>query len=143
MALHATTMTLLHHPCQRVPIRFGSTTLLGGKITAPRLESACIKSIGLGTHLKHDGINATTLQLVQLHGQRALHPLASDTCPLVVHTLYPSTTKLALGILTINDFYLVLFLLGFGSLGSADGCHEQSRQNHYVLHQGTKIMFFG
>ena len=138
MALHATTMALLHHPCQRVPIRLGSTSLLCRQITAPWFHLALVQSIGLGTHLKHDGIDTTTFQFVQLHGQCILHPLTTNACPLVVHTLYPGTAELTLGILT-KHLWLFLIILVFGSLCSADGCHEQSRQYNNVLHQGTKV----
>ena len=141
VALHATAVTLLHHPCQRVPIRLGGTSLLCRQVAAPGFHLALVQGIGLGTHLEHDGIDAATLQFVQLHGQRLLHPLASDTRPLVIDTLYPGTAEFSLGVLT-KHLHLFLLFLGLGSLCPADGCHEQGRQYNNVLHQGTKITKF-
>ena len=61
MKLHATTMTLIDHPLQRVPIGRWCLTLLSCEETTPGLYVAFIESVALGTHLKEDGIDTILL----------------------------------------------------------------------------------
>ena len=138
MALHATAVTFLHHPCQGVPIWFWCASLFGRQVTAPWFHLALVQGICLCTNLKHDGIDTATLQFVQLHGQCLLHPLTSDASPLVVYALYPSATEFALGI-DYHSLILILLLRGQSSLCLAHCRHKQCRYNNNVFHQHTKI----
>ena len=68
MKLHATGVTLLNHPLQRVPERIGRRALLTSQIAAPRLQFAGIQCITLHSYLKEDRIDAILLELVELIG---------------------------------------------------------------------------
>ena len=94
--LHATLVTLLNHPLQRVPIRLRRLALHTGEETAPRLNIALIESVALGTHLEEDGVHTILLQLVELIGKRLLHLLCGHSDELSVHTLNPRSAKLTL-----------------------------------------------
>ena len=76
--LHATLVALVHHPLQRIPIRRRGLSLPACQETAPRLNLALIERITLGTHLKHDGVGAHLLQLIQLITQGLLHLLRAQ-----------------------------------------------------------------
>ena len=95
MKLHATIMTLLYHPLQRIPIRRRSLTLYARKKLAPRLQIALIQSITLGTNLKDNRIYAILLQFIQLSCKHRLNLLCTLAQILSVNTLYPSSTKLS------------------------------------------------
>ena len=66
MQLHTTTVTLVYHPLQRIPVRRRSLTLLASEESAPRFEVALVQRVALGTYLKEDGIDSILLQLVEL-----------------------------------------------------------------------------
>ena len=66
MQLHTTTVTLVYHPLQRIPIRRRSLPLLASEESAPRFKVALVQRIALGAHLKEDGIDTILLQLVEL-----------------------------------------------------------------------------
>ena len=96
MQFHASTMTLLHHPLQRVPIRRRSFSLLSCQISAPRFQLAFIESIALCPHLKNNGIDTILLQFIELAAKHVLYLFCRLSQILSVHTLYPHATKLSL-----------------------------------------------
>ena len=91
--LHATIVTLINHPSQRIPTRIFS--LLSGEEFAPRFKWTLIKCIGFGAHLKHHRIDATSLQHIKLSSQVSLHLLSAHALKLTIHTLNPGTAHLA------------------------------------------------
>lgn len=96
MQLHATLVTLLNHPLQRIPVRRRSLSLLSCKEAAPRFDVAFIQRITLCSYLKEDGVDAVLLQLVELIGKCLLHLLCGHSDELSVYALYPSPAKLSL-----------------------------------------------
>jgi hypothetical protein len=93
MEFHTSGMTLFHHPLQRIPIGFWSHPLLARQIAAPRFQIALVESVTLGAHLKKYRIYAISLQDIELRGQHLLHFVPSHAIELVVHALYPCTSK--------------------------------------------------
>ena len=84
MEFHASLVTLVHHPGQRVPIGRRGQALLPREVAAPRLQGALVEGVAFGSHLKHDGVDAATLQLVELGGEDALHAVPAEPLPLAV-----------------------------------------------------------
>ena len=99
--LHAPLVALFYHPLQWVPVRLRCTSLLTGKVTAPRLQVTLIERITLRTHLKDDGIDTISLQNIELSAQFLLDGLCGHALKLAVDTLNPCTAELSL--LGIND----------------------------------------
>ena len=96
MQFHATLVTLVDHPLQRIPVRLRSFTLLTCEETAPRFEFALIEGVALRTYLEDNHIHTVLLQLVELIGQRLLHLLGTHTLKLSVDALNPRTTHFSL-----------------------------------------------
>ena len=69
MKLHTTLVALFNHKFHGIPIRIGCLSLYTGQKAAPRFQLRSIESIGFGTYLKDNGINACLLQGVQLTDQ--------------------------------------------------------------------------
>ena len=91
--LHATIVTLINHPSQRIPTWVA--TLLSGEEFAPRFKRTLIKCIGFGAHLKHHRIDATSLQHIELMSEIGLHLLSAHALKLTIDTLNPGTAHLA------------------------------------------------
>ena len=75
MQFHATLMTLLDHPFQRILIRTGRLALCTREEAAPWLHAALVEGIALRPHLEDDGVTTIFLQFVELVAQYALHLL--------------------------------------------------------------------
>ena len=95
MEFHTTTVTLIHHPRQRIPQRLRCYALLPREKTRPRFETALIHRIGFTSHLENNGIDMAALKHIQLMRKISLHLVATHTLKLPIYHLYPSSAKLA------------------------------------------------
>ena len=114
MNLHTALVALIHHPLQWIPIRRRGLSLLSGEETTPRFKATFIESVALRSHLEDDGVDAVTLQLIELRRERLLHLQGFHAQELSVNTLYPSS----------SEFSFVRFL----STHSQRATHQQQRQ---------------
>ena len=122
MQFHLSSMALLNHPLQRVPIRVWRHSLLSGQEAAPRLYPAGIERVAFYTHLEEDGVDAVLLQVVELTGEHCLHLVALHVHELSVDSLNPCSAKLSLGILS-----------------HCQGCHEEQHNKQFMLHSASII----
>ena len=106
MELHTPFVALVNHKLHRVPIGVGCLALHTGEETAPRLQAGGIECIGFGTDLEEDGIDACSLQRVELLNQRLLQLFGRYTLKLTVDSLYPSSTEFAFGVTGSGDLCL-------------------------------------
>ena len=90
---HVALMALLYHPSQRVPS--GIPALRSGEESAPRFVAALVESVGLGPHLKHDGVDARSLTNVEMLRESLLHLLRREPLKLPIDTLNPRSSKFA------------------------------------------------
>ena len=98
MKLHTTLVALFNHKFHGIPIRIGCLSLYTGQKAAPRFQLRSIESIGFGTYLKDNGINACLLQGVQLTDQGLFQLLGGNSAELSVNSLYPGCTKFTFGV---------------------------------------------
>ena len=100
MQLHITSVTLLYHPLERIPVWIGRSTLLSCKIAAPRFQLAGIQGIALTSYLKEDGIDTILLKVIQLTCQYLLHAVTTHALKLTINTLNPSSSELPFRVLS-------------------------------------------
>ena len=135
MQLHTTLVTLVYHKLQRIPRRRRCNSLNTCQKTAPWFIRRFIKSIGLGTYLKDNGIYACFFQLVQLAYKCFLHSFYRHSLELSVYTLYPRSSKF-----TFRRCCLCTDRKGIKQQGSKNNQSLNSIHLLYIVFERTKIV---